>query len=230
MLVTKTVEIKANQNIILTAANGMQQPEDDALHAAGIQQLADDAFQGAYGAQPASGGVRSVENSTRQPKGVETQSRISEQKEQNNHNVQNAQTVPAQGAFAGTGVTLEISDAVKQMYQEQAEKAKESGDAFEDMAKLMEIARRIARGDRVPGTDEQKLMEFSMELYQVAKQAALVNAGKKHKEYGTMFDDEEEKAKRDKLRQLGHEDNGQDDLAEGSSMVENATAEIETGR
>ena len=38
-----------------------------------------------------------------------------------------------------------------------------------------------------------------------------------------MFDDEEEKAKREKPRQLGYENNEQDALTEGSSMVENTT-------
>ena len=33
----------------------------------------------------------------------------------------------------------------------------------------MEVARRIMKGGIVPPTDEKKLMEYSMELYQAAK-------------------------------------------------------------
>lgn len=45
-------------------------------------------------------------------------------------------------------------------YWEQLEASKEAKSAFEDMAKIMEIARRISRGDKVPAKDEKKLMEF----------------------------------------------------------------------
>lgn len=101
--------------------------------------------------------------------------------------------------------TLEISrearDRLLEMYQEQAENAKKQGKATDDMAKLMEVARRIANGDKVPAKDEQKLMEFSMEMYQMAKQAAMVNDQKKHKKWESMFDEEGEDH-RDMLRKL----------------------------
>ena len=71
------------------------------------------------------------------------------------------------------------------MLQKQAEenrKAEEkSGDALVDLGKIMEIARRIARGDSVPPRDEKKLMEYSDELYQMAKSAAMLSRRKKHK-------------------------------------------------
>lgn len=54
-----------------------------------------------------------------------------------------------------------------------SEVAKQQGDAMEeaaeDMAKCLEIARRISRGDKVPAQDEKKLMDFNMEIYQIAK-------------------------------------------------------------
>ena len=72
----------------------------------------------------------------------------------------------------------------------QAEALQEYG---EDMAKCLEIARRISNGDKVPATDEKKLMDFNMEIYMAAKNMAVMNMDKKHKEYDTLWGDEEEK-------------------------------------
>lgn len=78
-----------------------------------------------------------------------------------------------------------------------SEVAKQQGDAMqeaaEDMAKCLEIARRISRGDKVPAQDEKKLMEFNMEIYQIAKNMAVMNLNKKHKEWESLWEDEEEK-------------------------------------
>jgi hypothetical protein len=77
-----------------------------------------------------------------------------------------------------------------------AEVSRQQGDAMqeaaEDMAKCLEIARRISRGDKVPASDEQKLMEFNMEIYQMAKSMATMNMNKKHKEWDSLWDDDEE--------------------------------------
>lgn len=62
-----------------------------------------------------------------------------------------------------------------------------------DMAKLIEVARRIMRGGIVPAADEKKLMEYSYEMYQTAKNiGALVQSQKKEK-YKSLWGDEEEK-------------------------------------
>lgn len=78
-----------------------------------------------------------------------------------------------------------------------AENSKQQADAMkkyaEDMAKCLEIARRISNGDKVPATDEKKLMDFNMEIYMAAKNMAVMNMDKKHKEYDTLWGDEEEK-------------------------------------
>ncbi len=78
-----------------------------------------------------------------------------------------------------------------------AEVAKQQGEAMQDygeeMAKCIEIARRIANGDRVPPQDEKKLMDFNMEVYMAAKNMAAMNMDKKHKDYDSLWDDEEEK-------------------------------------
>lgn len=74
--------------------------------------------------------------------------------------------------------------------------ARQQAEAYEDyytsQGKLMEIARRIAKGDIVPFSDEQKLMEFSNDLYQMAKQAALLNREKELKKHDALFDEEDE--------------------------------------
>lgn len=78
-----------------------------------------------------------------------------------------------------------------------AEVAKQQGEAMQDygeeMAKCLEIARRIANGDRVPAQDEKKLMDFNMEVYMAAKNMAAMNQDKEHKEYDTMWGEEKEK-------------------------------------
>lgn len=75
--------------------------------------------------------------------------------------------------------------------------AEQQGDAMqkyaEEMAKCLEIARRLSRGDRVPAQDEKKLMDFNMEIYQMAKEMAAMNMDKKHKEWDSLWGDEEEK-------------------------------------
>lgn len=94
------------------------------------------------------------------------------------------------------GVNLTISPEAMERYNEMLKQQLESGkaeeDVFEDMAKIMEIARRISAGDKVPAADEKKLMEFNFKLYMVAKSAAMVNEKKNPKEYDSMFNDEEE--------------------------------------
>lgn len=74
--------------------------------------------------------------------------------------------------------------------EQQADAMKEYG---EEMAKCLEIARRISRGDRVPAQDEKKLMDFNMEIYQMAKEMAAMNMDKKHKDWDSLWGDEEEK-------------------------------------
>lgn len=108
------------------------------------------------------------------------------------------------------GISLDISQAVQEMYQRQADQARESGEksqeAFDDLGRLMEIARRIARGDKVPLRDEKKLMEYSSDLYQMAKAAAMINAGKKHKKYKSLYEDEDKQSLEEKIREMNRED------------------------
>lgn len=112
------------------------------------------------------------------------------------------------------GVALELSyHAVSEKYNEyqnfmeklmemhtlyfNAEATKQQGEAMsdyaEDLAKIMEVARRIANGDHVPASDEQKLMEFSMELYMSAKNLAIMNENKEKTEYDSLWDEDQDK-------------------------------------
>lgn len=127
-----------------------------------------------------------------------------------------------------SGVSLEISEQMKEMYQQQAESAKKAGEGMRDLAKLLEIARRISRGDKVPASDEKKLMEYSSDLYQAAKSAAMLNANKKRKKHKSMFGDEEEQEKNQKIRNLRRESDHAETAAAGESEAAQSS-ETDTG-
>lgn len=80
------------------------------------------------------------------------------------------------------------ADMVSSMQQGEA-----IGDAMEDLTKIMEVARRIMNGDIVPASDERKLMEFSEELYQAAKNIAAMKENQKKEEHESLWEDEEPK-------------------------------------
>lgn len=65
-------------------------------------------------------------------------------------------------------------------------------DYVEDLGKIMEVARRLMKGDIVPATDEKKLMEYSMEMYQAAKNIGAMIREKEREEHESLWDDEEE--------------------------------------
>lgn len=113
-------------------------------------------------------------------------------------------------------VTLEISyNAVKEkqdqyqkymnqltdmwnMYVEEKsseENAEAVKDSFDDYGKILEVARRISRGDTVPPEDEKKLMEYSSDLYQAAVSAGMQARmqNRKHKDYDSLWSDEDKK-------------------------------------
>lgn len=118
-----------------------------------------------------------------------------------------------QELYADEAATLELSyQAVSEKYDEyhnfmeklmeahtalfNAEASKQQGEAMaeyaEDVVKLMEIARRIGDGAKVPASDEKKLMEYDMELYMAAKNMAIINEQKEKKEYDSLWKDEDE--------------------------------------
>lgn len=74
--------------------------------------------------------------------------------------------------------------------------AKQQGEAMEeyveDLGKIMEVARRIMDGDIVPASDEKKLMDFSMEMYQTAKNMGAMVKQKEREEHESLWDEEGE--------------------------------------
>ena len=110
------------------------------------------------------------------------------------------------------GVILELSNQISEAYDTthdfleslslqstlmyNAEVSKQQGeatkDAMDDMAKCMEIARRISKGDKVPAYDEKKLLEYSFELYMSAKNAAMLQTEKSKKSHKSLWEEEEE--------------------------------------
>lgn len=123
---------------------------------------------------------------------------------------------------------LEISQAGKSMWEKMQEKQKES-ESTNDIAKIIEISRRISKGDRVPYSDEKKLMDYSMLMYQMAKSLAIVHENEKHKRHKALFEEEGEEGTDAKLRDI---DTGGSTIESGSpAAVESAasTGGSETG-
>lgn len=84
------------------------------------------------------------------------------------------------------GVNIQNAEISKQQAEAQAE-------ANEEMMKCLEIFRRIAKGDKVPPQDEEKLMEFDSKMYMAAKNMALMHVSEKHEKHDSLWEDEEEK-------------------------------------
>lgn len=85
-------------------------------------------------------------------------------------------------------------EAEKQMYQEMLENTKEAaeaqGEGYEDLAKALEIARRILNGDIVPAQDEKFLMEYNSEIYMRVK--SMAETKEDPEEYDSLLEEEEE--------------------------------------
>ncbi len=91
--------------------------------------------------------------------------------------------------------TMESINAQKMMLQnaESVERqGKTAAKQAEDYSKCLEVARRISRGDKVPAKDEQKLLEFSSEMYQMAKSMAAAAQNEKVKKHKSLWKDEDE--------------------------------------
>lgn len=75
-----------------------------------------------------------------------------------------------------------------------AEQQADAGEEYAvEMGKILEVARRIMRGGIVPASDEKKLMEFSSEMYQTAKNIGAMVRRQKKEKYDSLWGDEEEK-------------------------------------
>lgn len=81
--------------------------------------------------------------------------------------------------------------------------SEQQGDAMhdyvEDLGKIMEVARRLMKGGVVPPSDEKKLMEYSMEMYQAAKNIGNMYRERKREEYDSLWEEKEEKEYEDPM-------------------------------
>lgn len=84
-------------------------------------------------------------------------------------------------------------DAAIQNAEIAKQQAEAEAEANEEMMKCLEIFRRIANGDKVPASDEQKLMDFDSKMYMAAKGMSVLHMDKDGKEYDSLWADEEEK-------------------------------------
>lgn len=130
--------------------------------------------------------------------------------------------------FSEQAATLQLSiDATKEKFEKNqkvldsltdqyvsvwnAEVARQQADSASDMAaelaKIMTVARRISNGDQVPYTDEKKLMEYSSDLYQMAKNAQMLHQMEEHEKYDSLWADEEDTS--DKYDPEGKAENAQ---------------------
>jgi hypothetical protein len=79
------------------------------------------------------------------------------------------------------------------------ENSEAAADYNEELGKIMTVARRMCHGDKVPAQDEKKLMEYSSDLYQMAKNAQMMAQIKKRKEYKSLWENEEKKEYEDPI-------------------------------
>lgn len=158
-------------------------------------------------------------------------------------------TAVNKGTLTVDGVTLELSDEVRAAIKAADEQrfkdsekliefntavhnmhvSEQQGDAMkgemERQARALEIARRISKGGRVPIQDEKLLMEYSDELYKMAKQAAMM--AKEHEEYETLLKEEEEPKEYDvKEGQIDAKFEVQVDVVMGETPVVEGVSEV----
>lgn len=99
--------------------------------------------------------------------------------------------------------------------QQQGEAAKEYA---EDLGKVLEVARRLMKGAMVPPQDEKKLMDYSMEMYQAAKNIGSMRKRNEKEEYESLWD-EDKKNNQDNVDPMEAADNTET-FAEGPSIVD----------
>ncbi|MDD7404161.1 MAG: hypothetical protein SO170_10585 [Butyribacter sp.] len=73
------------------------------------------------------------------------------------------------------------------------ESAEAAEEATKEYGKIMEVARRLIKGDRVPPSDERKLAEYDGKLYQMAKNAQMMARlrEREQKEHKSLWGEEE---------------------------------------
>lgn len=116
----------------------------------------------------------------------------------------------------------------RKTFLQDAESSRRQGEAAakqaEEYSKCLEVARRIARGDKVPPKDEQRLLEFNSEMYQMAKNMASIAHNEKVKKHKSLWKDEDEDQQPEKSVE-----ETVDDMECGMSMPPEISADIDTG-
>jgi transcriptional regulator of heat shock response len=155
-----------------------------------------------------------------------------------------------EGYIEVDGIRLELSDEAKkqleesrkkvqeendnrtliEIEQQNAESAKKQGEAMEkemeNMAKAIEIFRRMSKGGMVPGKDEKLLMEFDDKMYQTAKSMQLM--AERHKKHKRLSEDPEEEEDESLERKTGPRQATEMDVEiEGDSAEVTGVSEVE---
>ena len=97
------------------------------------------------------------------------------------------------------------------------ENAEAEKEGFEELSKIMEVVRRMAKGDNVPQGDEKKVMEYDKDMYQMAKSAQMVAKMRKkdREDHDSLWGDEEEREREDPMEVA----DGQEAFAAGPEVV-----------
>ncbi len=84
---------------------------------------------------------------------------------------------------------IESAERTRQQNEQAAKNTKE-------LLKILEVYRRISKGDKVPFKDEKKLMDYSHKLYAAAKNMALLNQNAEGKKRKSLWKKEDEITKK----------------------------------
>lgn len=100
-------------------------------------------------------------------------------------------------------------------------------EGFEDLRKIMEVVRRMTKGDNVPHSDEKRVMEYDKDMYQMAKSAQMVAQMRKkdREDHDSLWKDEEQKEREGAMDAA----DGQETLVDGPEIisVEETMASVE---
>lgn len=108
------------------------------------------------------------------------------------------------------------------------QQAEAVAEQVEEVLKMLEVYRRISKGGKVPPTDEQRLMQYSIEMYMSAKNMALMNKGRDSEEYDSLWGDEQNEEFVDPTELADNKEVG-NPLSEVSSSVSSSVSEVLTG-
>lgn len=97
------------------------------------------------------------------------------------------------------------------------ENAEAEKEGFEDLRKIMEVVRRMTKGDTVPSSDEKKVMEYDKDMYQMAKSAQMIARmrNQNKEKHDSLWKDEEKRERVDAMEAA----DGQDVYVDGPEIV-----------